>query len=123
VINAAVSVAEYRVGIELTDTTSRAAERARALGAIMSAVDVLDYTQTTAAHHAPGVRRKVNSAWTKPKRVTVQRPLRGVATGLSTFLRQVLLQDKRACSQHSGHSPESTSAIVSAARSVGSCCA
>ena len=48
---AAVSVAEYRVGIELADTASRAAERARALVAITSAVDVLDYTQATAAHH------------------------------------------------------------------------
>ena len=44
---ASVSVAEYRVGIEMTDT----AERARALVAITSAVDVLDYTQATAAHH------------------------------------------------------------------------
>jgi predicted nucleic acid-binding protein len=44
---ASVSVAEYRVGIELADT----AERARALVAITSAVDVLDYTQATAAHH------------------------------------------------------------------------
>ena len=48
---AAVSVAEYRVGIELADTASRAAERARALVAITSAVDVLDYTQATTAHH------------------------------------------------------------------------
>ena len=48
---ASVSVAEYRVGIELAETASRAAERARALVAITSAVDVLDYTQTTAAHH------------------------------------------------------------------------
>ena len=48
---ASVSVTEYRVGIELADTASRAAERARALTAITSAVDVLDYTQTTAAHH------------------------------------------------------------------------
>ncbi len=48
---AAVSVAEYRVGIELADTTSQAAERTRALVATMSAVDVLDYTQATAAHH------------------------------------------------------------------------
>ena len=48
---ASVSVAEYRVGIELADTASWAAERARALVAITSAVDVLDYTQTTAAHH------------------------------------------------------------------------
>ena len=49
---ASVSVAEYRVGIELADSASRAADRARAaLAAIMSAVDVLDYTQATAAHH------------------------------------------------------------------------
>ncbi len=48
---ASVSVAEYRVGIELADTTSQAAERTRALVATMSAVDVLDYTQATAAHH------------------------------------------------------------------------
>ena len=44
---ASVSVAEYRVGIEMADT----ADRARALVAITSAVDVLDYTQATAAHH------------------------------------------------------------------------
>jgi tRNA(fMet)-specific endonuclease VapC len=49
---AAVSVAEYRVGIELADTPERAADRARALVAIMSAVDVLDYSEQTAAHHA-----------------------------------------------------------------------
>jgi predicted nucleic acid-binding protein len=48
----AVSVAEYRVGIELADTPERAADRARALVAIMSAVNVLDYTEATAAHHA-----------------------------------------------------------------------
>ena len=49
---AAVSIAEYRVGIELADTPERAADRARALAAIVSAVDVLDYTEATAAHHA-----------------------------------------------------------------------
>ena len=49
---AAITVAEYRVGIELADTVERAADRARALAAIMSVVDVLDYTETTAAHHA-----------------------------------------------------------------------
>ena len=49
---AAVTVAEYRVGIELADSAERAANRARALTAIMSIVDVLDYTATTAAHHA-----------------------------------------------------------------------
>ena len=48
---ASVSVAEYRVGIELADTPGRAAERARALAAIMSVIDVLDYTPATAAHH------------------------------------------------------------------------
>ena len=49
---ASVTVAEYRVGIEMADTADRAAERARALAAITSTVDVLDYTQATAAHHA-----------------------------------------------------------------------
>jgi tRNA(fMet)-specific endonuclease VapC len=49
---AAVSIAEYRVGIELADTPERAADRARALVAITSAVDVLDYTEATAALHA-----------------------------------------------------------------------
>ena len=49
---AAVSVAEYRVGIELADSQERAADRARALAAITSAVDVLDYTEGTAACHA-----------------------------------------------------------------------
>lgn len=49
---AALSVAEYRVGIELADTAARAADRARALAAITSAVDVLEYTEPTAACHA-----------------------------------------------------------------------
>jgi predicted nucleic acid-binding protein len=44
---ASVSVAEYRVGIELADTP----ERARALATITSVIDVLDYTAVTAAHH------------------------------------------------------------------------
>lgn len=48
---ASISVAEYRVGIELADTPERAAERARALTTISSVIDVLDYTATTAAHH------------------------------------------------------------------------
>jgi predicted nucleic acid-binding protein len=48
---ASVSVAEYRVGIELADTPGRAAERARSLVAITSVIDVLDYTAATAAHH------------------------------------------------------------------------
>jgi tRNA(fMet)-specific endonuclease VapC len=49
---AAVSIAEYRVGIELADTAARAADRARALAAIASTVEVLEYTEATAAHHA-----------------------------------------------------------------------
>jgi predicted nucleic acid-binding protein len=48
----AITIAEYRVGIELADTTERAAARARALAAIESVVDVLAYTDATAAHHA-----------------------------------------------------------------------
>lgn len=49
---ASISIAEYRTGIELADTTERAAERARALATITSIIDVLDYTSVTAAHHA-----------------------------------------------------------------------
>jgi tRNA(fMet)-specific endonuclease VapC len=49
---AAITIAEYRVGIELADSAERAAARARALTAIESVIDVLAYTDTTAAHHA-----------------------------------------------------------------------
>lgn len=49
---AAITVAEYRTGIELADTAPRAAARARALAVITDAVDVLDYTSATATHHA-----------------------------------------------------------------------
>lgn len=49
---AAVTVAEYRTGVELADTARRAAARARALDAILSAVTVLDYTEHTAVQHA-----------------------------------------------------------------------
>ena len=49
---ASISIAEYRTGIELADTPERAAERARALATITSVIDVLDYTQVTAAHQA-----------------------------------------------------------------------
>jgi len=49
---AAITVAEYRVGIELADTAERAASRARALAAITSVVDVLAYTDATAVQHA-----------------------------------------------------------------------
>lgn len=48
----AVTIAEYRVGIELADTAARAADRSRALAAITSVVDVLEYTEATAAHYA-----------------------------------------------------------------------
>ena len=48
---ASVSLAEYRVGIELADTPERAAQRSRALTTIMSVIDVLDYTPVTAAQH------------------------------------------------------------------------
>ena len=49
---AALTVAEYRTGIELANTAERADTRMRALMAIVDNVDVLDYTETTAAHHA-----------------------------------------------------------------------
>ena len=49
---AALTIAEYRVGIELADSASRAADRARTLAAILSTVDVLDYTEATAVQHA-----------------------------------------------------------------------
>lgn len=49
---AALTVAEYRVGIELADTAERAAERSRALAAISENVEVLAYTEATAAAHA-----------------------------------------------------------------------
>lgn len=49
---AAVTIAEYRVGIEMAGTAARAAERSRALAAMMSTIDVVDYAETTAAHHA-----------------------------------------------------------------------
>lgn len=54
---AAVTIAEYMVGIELADTPARAADRARALVAITSAVEVLDYTESTAACHARLIAR------------------------------------------------------------------
>lgn len=49
---AAITLAEYRTGIELADSAERARQRARALAAIVASVQVLDYTQSTAAHHA-----------------------------------------------------------------------
>lgn len=49
---AAITVAEYRVGIELADSTERAAERRRALEAIRHVIPSLEYTASTAAYHA-----------------------------------------------------------------------
>ncbi|MBD7919830.1 PIN domain-containing protein [Cellulomonas sp. Sa3CUA2] len=49
---AAITVAEFRTGIELADTPERAAGRARTLTAILDAIVVLDYTARTAAEHA-----------------------------------------------------------------------
>ena len=62
---AAVCLAEYRVGIELADSVARAADRARALAAITSVVDVLDYTESTAAHHARLIAhvRRTGTPW------------------------------------------------------------
>lgn len=49
---AAITVAEYRTGIELADSVERAAARSRALALITETIEVLDYTEATAAHHA-----------------------------------------------------------------------
>lgn len=49
---AAITVAEFRVGIELARTASQAAERARVLAVILDVINVLDYTERTAAEHA-----------------------------------------------------------------------
>ncbi len=57
---AAVTVAEFRVGIELADTAERAAARARRLSLLLGDLVVLDYTDRTATHHAKllaGARR------------------------------------------------------------------
>lgn len=49
---AAITVTEYRFGIELADSADRAQQRASALNRIIGTIDVLPYTTTTAAHHA-----------------------------------------------------------------------
>ncbi|WP_306232892.1 type II toxin-antitoxin system VapC family toxin [Agrococcus beijingensis] len=49
---AALTVAEYRTGIELADTSERAAARSRALAAMVEVLEVLEYTEATAVHHA-----------------------------------------------------------------------
>jgi tRNA(fMet)-specific endonuclease VapC len=46
--SAAVTVAEFRTGIELADAPTRAADRSRVLAAITETVTVLDYTARTA---------------------------------------------------------------------------
>ena len=48
---AAVTVAEFRTGIELADSPQRAADRARVLAAVTATIAVLDYTEATAAEH------------------------------------------------------------------------
>lgn len=49
---AAITVAEFRVGIELARSAEQAAERARVLAVIVDVVTVLDYTERTATEHA-----------------------------------------------------------------------
>lgn len=49
---AAVTVAEFRTGIELARTAEQAAGRARALAVVLDVTTVLDYTARTAAEHA-----------------------------------------------------------------------
>lgn len=49
---AAITIAEYRVGIELTDSARDVAHRSQALKEIQTVVKVLDYTAATAEHHA-----------------------------------------------------------------------
>lgn len=48
---AAVTVAEFRTGIELAENPQRAADRARVLAAVTATIAVLDYTEATAAEH------------------------------------------------------------------------
>lgn len=49
---AAVTVAEFRVGIELADTAERAAQRSRRLALLLAELDILYYTDATATRHA-----------------------------------------------------------------------
>lgn len=49
---AAVTLADYRVGIEMTDSVERAAARSRWLDVVLAEVEVLEYTRRTADHHA-----------------------------------------------------------------------
>jgi predicted nucleic acid-binding protein len=49
---AAITLAEYRVGIEMADTVERAATRSRWLDVVLGELEVLEYTRKTADHHA-----------------------------------------------------------------------
>lgn len=49
---AALTVAEFRVGIELARTVDQAAARARVLAVVLDLITVLDYTERTAVEHA-----------------------------------------------------------------------
>jgi predicted nucleic acid-binding protein len=49
---AALTVAEFRVGIECADTRQRAEDRTRVLAVLVGAMEVLPYTELTAVHHA-----------------------------------------------------------------------
>jgi predicted nucleic acid-binding protein len=49
---AAVTVAEFRVGIELADTAERAAQRSRRLALLLADLDILEFTDATATRHA-----------------------------------------------------------------------
>lgn len=49
---ASITVAEYRIGIEFAQTAQQVTHRESALEAIIDAVEVLDYTEATVAHHA-----------------------------------------------------------------------
>ncbi|MEU4433969.1 type II toxin-antitoxin system VapC family toxin [Nocardia rhamnosiphila] len=49
---AAVTVAEFRVGIELADTAERAARRSRRLALLLADLDILEYSDATATRHA-----------------------------------------------------------------------
>ncbi len=49
---AAISLAEFRVGVELSTSQRHVRERRRALSLILPAVSALAYTEKTAEHHA-----------------------------------------------------------------------
>ncbi|GMA24025.1 hypothetical protein GCM10025864_17840 [Luteimicrobium album] len=49
---AAITVAEYRVGIELALTAAQSAARSRVLAVVLDVITVLDYTERTAVEHA-----------------------------------------------------------------------